>query len=127
MNYVTITPRSVDVCLRNWQNMKLQPVVSTPPNKEATMKRSPLSGRVLWLMGPTSSGKSTLAEYFLTQWRLHGESVVHYDGDEVRDFFGSSHGFNAEDRLRVVKTLTALANKASEAGLLCIVSALTAN
>lgn len=78
-------------------------------------------------MGPTSSGKSTLAEYFLEQWRLQNEFVVHYDGDEVRDFFGNAHGFKAEDRLRVVKTLTSLANKASEAGLLCIVSALTAN
>lgn len=103
------------------------PPHSTPLNKEAISDRSPLSGRVLWLMGPTSSGKSTLAEYFLEQWRSAGELVVHYDGDEVRDFFGEAHGFDPKDRLRVVKTLTLLANKAAEAGLLCIVSALTAH
>lgn len=94
---------------------------------KAMARTSPLSGRVLWLMGRTSSGKSTLAEYFLKSWRSNGELVVHYDGDEVRDFFGDSHGFHAKDRLRVVKTLTALANKASDAGALCIVSALTAH
>lgn len=83
--------------------------------------------RVLWLMGPTSSGKTTLAEYFVNQFRHQGRHVIHFDGDEIRGFFGDNHGFKDEDRLRVVKTLGVLANKASEAGVLCVVSALTAH
>lgn len=90
-------------------------------------KQVQLSGRVLWILGPTSSGKTTLAECFLEQWRHLGVPTIHYDGDEVREFFGSSHGFEAQDRLRVVRTLTLLANKAAEARMLCIVSALTAH
>jgi len=84
-------------------------------------------GRVVWLMGPTSSGKTTLAEYFLQQWRAQGRKVIHYDGDEIREFFGCSHGFEEKDRLQVVSTLGKLANKTAAAGVLCVVSALTAN
>ncbi len=82
---------------------------------------------VIWLMGPTSSGKTTIAEYCVSKWREQGRVVVHYDGDEVRNFFGNLHGFSKQDRLQVVRTLVDLANKASEAGVLCIVSALTAH
>lgn len=84
-------------------------------------------GFTLWLMGPTSSGKTTLAE--LLSARLHDESVttLHYDGDEIRDWFGENHGFTPADRLRVVGTLVDLANKATAAGINVIVSALTAN
>ena len=82
---------------------------------------------VLWLMGPTSSGKTTLAEHFVSRWRSENVPVIHYDGDEVRDFFGSDHGFRPEDRLRVVNTLIHLSNKANTAGLNVVVSALTAN
>jgi len=53
--------------------------------------------------------------------------VIHYDGDEVRNFFGDSLGFADRDRLRVVKTIAHLACKASRAGLNVIISALTAN
>lgn len=85
------------------------------------------SGQVLWLMGPTSSGKTTLATKFVERQRNKGIPVIHFDGDEVRDFFGDSLGFAGEDRLRVVKTLVHLVNKAAEAGVHVVVSALTAN
>ncbi len=85
------------------------------------------SGFVLWLLGPTSSGKTTIAELLLRHLRDNNIQVLHYDGDVVRDFFGDSLGFEPSDRLRVVGTLTHLANKASAAGINVIVSALTAN
>jgi adenylylsulfate kinase len=81
----------------------------------------------LWLMGPTSSGKTTIAEKLLEKLREKGIQVIHYDGDEIRGFFGSDHGFEKKDRLKVVKTIVHLSNKAIEAGLNVIVSALTAN
>ena len=81
----------------------------------------------LWLMGPTSSGKTTLAELLLGRLRSAGIAAMHYDGDEVRDFFGDSLGFQPADRLRVVSTLTHLTNKSLEGGLNVVVSALTAN
>ena len=84
-------------------------------------------GSILWILGPTSSGKTTIAEQLLQKLRARGHVVIHYDGDEVRDFFGDNLGFSGIERLKVVQTIVHLANKASEAGLLVIVSALTAN
>ena len=82
---------------------------------------------MIWLLGPTSSGKTTIALLLLEKFRKSGLLVLHYDGDEIRDFFGPSLSFEASDRMRVVSTLTHLANKATEAGTNVIVSALTAN
>ena len=84
-------------------------------------------GFALWLMGPTSSGKSTLAKLLQARLIENGISAVNYDGDEVRDFFGESLDFAPADRLRVVSTLAHLTNKATAAGVNVIVSALTAN
>ena len=80
-----------------------------------------------WLMGPTSSGKTTIASALHQRLGQAGVVCFHYDGDEVRDFFGPDFPFGAEHRLRVVATLVHLANKAVSEGVHCIVSALTAH
>lgn len=85
------------------------------------------TGFVLWMLGPTSSGKTTIAELLLTRLRQDNVMTLHYDGDEVRDFFGDTLGFSPSSRFRVVDTLIHLANKAASASVNVIVSALTAN
>ncbi|GBD95705.1 MAG TPA: adenylyl-sulfate kinase [Nitrospirae bacterium] len=82
---------------------------------------------IIWIMGPTSSGKTTLATGLLKKIRGAQIKSITFDGDEVRDFFGKDIGFEPADRLRVVSTIVHLSNKAREAGLVVIVSALTAN
>jgi len=81
----------------------------------------------LWLLGPTSSGKTTIAKHFVHIMRDEGFSILHYDGDEVRDFFGKDFGFSESSRGRVVKVLAFLAKKANDANLNVIISALTAH
>jgi adenylylsulfate kinase len=81
----------------------------------------------LWLLGPTSSGKSTIAEQFVRELVNNDATIIHYDGDEIRDFFGKEFGFNENNRGRVVETLAHLAKKANDAGINVIVSALTAH
>ena len=78
-------------------------------------------------MGPTSSGKTTIGEHLLKRLRAEGAPSMHFDGDEVRNFFGEGLGFEPSDRQRVVATLVHLANKTSAAGVNVIVSALTAS
>ena len=82
---------------------------------------------ILWLLGPTSSGKTTISRALLENLRQLGRPIIHYDGDEVRDFFGPEFGFNENNRLRVVQTTAYLANKSYNAGQNVIVSALTAH
>jgi adenylylsulfate kinase len=83
--------------------------------------------KVLWMMGPTSAGKTTLAVLLHDHLRAKGRNIVHIDGDEIRDMFGSNHGFQASDRLLVVKFLSYFATKAVESGADVLVSALTAS
>lgn len=84
-------------------------------------------GLVLWLLGPTSSGKTTIASKIVEKIRENGHSAIHFDGDEVRDMFGSKHDFSEDDRFSVVKNLVHLANKTVMTGLIVVVSALTAH
>ena len=81
----------------------------------------------LWLMGPTSSGKSTIAEALVSVLREGNGSVLHYDGDEIREMFGKHLSFDETDRGKVVEILTHLAVKANQAGINVVVSALTAH
>jgi adenylylsulfate kinase len=83
-------------------------------------------GSVLWLLGPTSAGKTTLGVRTVAELRKHGVPAILFDGDEVRDWFGADLGFGADSRLRVVSILVHLANKAADAGLHVVVAALTA-
>lgn len=86
----------------------------------------PERGSVIWLMGPTSSGKTTIAEKVVTRLREVNIEMFHYDGDEIRDLFGPDLGFSRKERLSVVRSLTHLANKVTSRGINVIVSALTA-
>lgn len=88
--------------------------------------RHPQPGSVLWLLGPTSAGKTTLATRVIADLRNNGIPSILFDGDEVRGFFGDDLGFGADSRLRVVSVLAHLANKAADAGLHVVVAALTA-
>jgi len=82
---------------------------------------------VLWVMGPTSAGKTTTGQHFVRDMRAANIPAIHYDGDEIRSFYGETLGFGREDRFRAVATCAHLANKSSEAGLNVVISALTAN
>ena len=83
---------------------------------------------VLWLMGPTSAGKTTIAVALERRLREnHFVPVTHWDGDVVRNMLGPNLDFTAESRLQVVRTLLGLAEVTSRAGVFTIVSALTAH
>jgi adenylylsulfate kinase len=83
---------------------------------------------VIWLMGPTSAGKTTLAKALVEHLRAAGDvPVIHWDGDQVRDMLGTDLDFSSNSRLRVVRTLAEMAKATSDAGVFTIVSALTAH
>lgn len=105
----------------------MTPAGNTYSGSSATTDaNNPRSGSVLWLLGPTSAGKTTLATCVIGELRKRGMAAILFDGDEVRGFFGPDFGFDAESRLRVVTVLTHLSNKAADAGLNVVVAALTA-
>ena len=85
------------------------------------------NGVVIWIMGPTSAGKTTLAKAFVNTIKKSKVPVYHLDGDEIRSSFGSQHSFSADARLQVVKNIVHHANKMAKEGHNVIVSALTAH
>jgi len=83
---------------------------------------------VVWLMGPTSAGKTTLAAALSDRLRAESDApVLHWDGDQIRDMLGDGLGFSSDSRLLVVRTLATVALASSQAGVLTLVSALTAH
>lgn len=85
------------------------------------------NGPVFWIMGLTSSGKSSVAQRITEKLKARGVKILHYDGDDIRNMFGADFGFAPEDRLKVVKNLGYLANKSADQGFNVLVSALTAH
>jgi adenylyl-sulfate kinase len=81
----------------------------------------------IWLMGPTSSGKTTIAESFVSILKKNKIHIIHYDGDEIRDLFGKGYGFNESNRRQIIETLVHLSNKVNDIEIPVIVSALTAH
>ena len=82
-------------------------------------------GQILWIMGPTSSGKTTISEALADVIQKCNIAILQYDGDEMRNLMGEKHSFSKSDRLAVVKGLVHFAKKSAGKGLNVIVSALT--
>ncbi|WP_432738075.1 adenylyl-sulfate kinase [Maridesulfovibrio sp. FT414] len=80
----------------------------------------------LWIMGPTSAGKTTVAKKLVRKLNAYGCPTLHVDGDEVRALFGKEMGFSPDERLRVVNACLFVLKKAQEANVSVVVSALTA-
>lgn len=85
------------------------------------------AGPVIWMMGPSAAGKTTIAEQVVKRLAAEQITAFHYDGDEVRNMLGPDLGFSGKDRLSVVKALVYLALKTSRMGFPVVVSALTAH
>ena len=82
---------------------------------------------IFWILGPTASGKTSIAKILSKILSEKDVPVIHYDGDEIRDLFGPNLGFESLDRLTVVNTIGYLAKKSLNSGMNVVVSALTAN
>ena len=81
----------------------------------------------IWLMGPTSSGKTTISKKLVDFLHKSNFLIVHYDGDEIRNLFGEGFNFTEKNRFLIIKTLVYQANKANQSGIPAIISALTAH
>lgn len=53
---------------------------------------------VVWIIGLSGAGKTTLASAVVEYMRAEGRSVVLIDGDAVREMFGNDLGHTLEDR-----------------------------
>ncbi len=57
----------------------------------------------IWLIGPSASGKSTIAKELYTKIQKEVSKLIIIDGDNIRDLFDNKYGYDAVSRSKVTK------------------------
>ena len=57
----------------------------------------------IWLIGPSASGKSTIAKELYIKMQSKVSKVIILDGDNIRDLFDNRYGYDAISRSKVTK------------------------
>ena len=78
------------------------------------------SGCVLWLTGPSGSGKSMIANTLQKELNAHRHLALVLDGDAVRKGLNCDLGFSPEDRRENVRRVAEVAALLADAGLIAI-------
>src|SRR5690606_1921745 len=84
-----------------------------------------LHPRTFWFTGLPASGKSTLARAFERYIFDSGLPVFRLDGDTMRTGLNADLGFSRADRQENIRRLTHVARLFNEAGVHCIVCAIS--
>ena len=53
---------------------------------------------IVWIIGLSGSGKSTLAKEVVKKMRIKDKSIIHLDGDLIRELYENDIGHTMEDR-----------------------------
>lgn len=75
---------------------------------------------VIWIIGMSGAGKTTLARALSECWRAHAPNTVLVDGDEVRRVFGREDGpdaYTIEGRRRNAERMAALCGMLDKQGI----------
>ena len=57
----------------------------------------------IWLIGPSASGKPTIAKGLYKKIQNQVSKLIIIDGDHIRDFFDNKYGYDAISRSKVTK------------------------
>ncbi len=57
----------------------------------------------IWLIGPSASGKSTIAKELHSKIQKEVSKLIIIDGDNIRDLFDNKYGYDAVSRSKVTK------------------------
>mgnify|MGYP003307720150 CR=1 FL=1 len=55
---------------------------------------------VIWLIGLSGAGKTTLAEKVVNESNMTGSKTILIDGDIIRKIFNNDLGYSLDDRLK---------------------------
>lgn len=87
--------------------------------KEELLKQR---GIVIWMVGLSSSGKSTLARFFEKELYDRGFLTKLLDGDNLRSGVNNNLGFNIDDRKENVRRAAEVAKLFAQSGVVTICS-----
>lgn len=80
---------------------------------------------VIWLMGLSASGKTTLASYLCEYLKSKNITAVHLDGDNVRKGLNIDLGYSKEDRYENIRRITEIAKLLSSQDIVVVCSFIT--
>lgn len=72
---------------------------------------------IVWLIGLSGAGKTTLAEQVVENVRQKGRKVVFLDGDRVRELFGNDLSYDMAGRRRNAERICRLCGFLDEQGI----------
>lgn len=65
--------------------------------------------RSIWIVGLSSSGKTTLARLLVDRLKKHGYPCLLLDGNETRNLFDNKYGFDEASRRKQTRRISSLA------------------
>lgn len=80
---------------------------------------------VVWIIGLSGTGKSTLAGHFVNRLRSSGKQVVLLDGDVIRTLFGNDVDHSIEGRRKNAERLSRLSKFLSDQGIHVVAAVLS--
>tara|TARA_B100000519_G_C14015355_1_gene330753 strand:+ start:38 stop:553 length:516 start_codon:yes stop_codon:yes gene_type:complete len=72
---------------------------------------------VIWIIGLSGAGKTTLAKQIVEKTRAHGKDIVLIDGDVIRDLFNNDLGYSLKDRFKNAERISMLCKFLDDQGI----------
>lgn len=103
----------------------IHPIFDRLLQTEAKEKLLNQHGKVIWLIGLSGSGKSTIAQYL--EARLYDEGFLTQvlDGDNIRSGLNNNLTFSDEDRLENIRRISEVAKLFANCGVVTLASFIT--
>ena len=79
---------------------------------------------LIWITGFSAAGKTTVAKELVKALRNDFSNVIHFDGDDLRNIFGNTWGYEANDRAALAKVYFSLCSFIISQGNLVVISAI---
>ncbi len=103
----------------------IHPVFERLLNRTEREKKLQQHSKVIWLMGLSGSGKSTIASALENELYLRNYKCMVLDGDNVRTGINNNLRFSEDDRLENIRRVSEVSKLFLEAGIITICSFIT--
>lgn len=80
-------------------------------------------GRVIWITGYSSAGKTTVGRLVEANLRRNNYSTVFLDGDDLRSIFSGRWGYEREDRIELARVYFRLCSHLASQGHIVVIAA----